>query len=208
MHRAALPRPRGCAGVTALLGGWDGIPLPEPPKTPIAERREQNNPAGHHPTAPKGALCNPLHPHPPVPAATPGNKTQREASPGVQESLLKGFPIAGVPAGEQTGWKSLVRRVCGPKFPGPGAERDEGCAAQPRRWTSPRHPPPRSPEHPRAAVNWIFSSRWIYIRLSRWIYTLPPPWPHCGGRGVSPSRTGLGGLTREGPLPRCPPGSA
>lgn len=177
------------------------------PRLPIPEPREQNNPAGLvmlgtplHPAAPRGAVCNPLHPHPPVPAATPGNKTQREASPGMPESLLQGFFHSSNPS-----WKSLVRTVCGPNFPGPGAERDAGCAAQPRRWTSLRHSPPRSPEHPCAAVNWIFSSRWIYIRLPLWIYTLPPLWPPCGSGGVSPSRAGVGGLTREQPLPRCPP---
>lgn len=185
LHRAALPRPRGCAEVTTLLGGWDGVPLPELPKIPIPELHEQNNPAEHavlgtplHPAAPRGAVCNPLHPHPPVPAATPGDKTQWEASPGVPESLLQDFSIVGNPI--HTSWKSLVRTVCGPNFPGPGAERGAGCAAQPRRWTSRRHSPPRSPEHPCAAVNWIFSSRRIYIRLPLQIYTPPPLWPQWG----------------------------
>lgn len=51
VHRAALPRPRGCAEVTALLGGlgWgpsSHIMLGFTPRLPIPEPREQNNPAG------------------------------------------------------------------------------------------------------------------------------------------------------------------
>lgn len=131
----------------------------------------------------------------------PGDKIQWEASPGMPESLLRGFSIAGIAAGKASYVLCVAQTCRGRERSG---MRGAGCAARPRRWTSLQRSPPRSPEHPCAAVNWIFSSRWIYIRLPLRIYTLPPLWPQRGGGSVSPSRAGLGGLTREEPLPRCP----
>lgn len=83
--------------------------------------------------------------------------------------------------------------------------RDAGCAAQPRRWTSLRHSPPRSPEHPCAAVNWIFSSRWIYTRLPLWIYTLCHPSVAFLHRGQGWEVSALASLS---PSSARPPGTA
>lgn len=215
LHRAALPRPRGCAEVTALLGGWDWAPLPELPKIPIPELHEQNNPAEHavlgtplHPAAPRGAVCNPLHPHPPVPAATPGDKTQWEASPGVPESLLQDFSIVGNPS-RRTYQLEKPRTYCvWPKLP--GARSRAGCGM---RCTAAAldQPPALSASLPRAS-----------LRCRKLDFLLPPDLHPSAPRDLHPatpvapvrgrgrfSIAGSGGRSHpRGALAPLPPGSA
>lgn len=68
----------------------------------------------------RGAGCDS---HLPVPAATPGNKTPWEASPG-----MPGKPVAGFFHSRDPSWRTCHLEVpytyCDPNFLGPGAERD------------------------------------------------------------------------------------
>lgn len=122
--RVELPRPRG--RVEAWMGpGWGPHTLhhtrvgPKTPPPPIPEPRGQDNPAGHV-SAGDTALscCSPrswLRSPPPsillrlllLQAIKPSGKHL----PGCRESLLQGFSIAEIPAGEHVDWKHPVPTV-------------------------------------------------------------------------------------------------
>lgn len=112
VHRAALPRPRGCAEVTALLGGWDGAPPPAscwdspqdcPSQSPASRTTQQGSLCWGHRSVlllPEELSAIPFT-HTllcllPPQAIKPSGKRL----PGCRKACCRVFSIAAIPAGK------------------------------------------------------------------------------------------------------------
>lgn len=188
-----------CRGPEAVRRpGWGQAGVPTPCTTPGWAPRPPH-PGGPWAGQPRGAHFGwghrsvllltqelaviPSTEHPPMPAATPGNKAQWEASPG-----MPGKPVAGFFHSRDPSWRTrrleTPRTYCGPNFLGLGAEWDAlhshgaGPALQ--------HPsaslPPSTP-----APQYIgfFPSLWISTHVhGRGRGPCCPSGPKVGGQGV------------------------
>lgn len=133
--------------------------------------------------------------HPPAPGATPGNKTQWEASPGMPGKPVAGllgwffffFPIVEIPAGEHAVWKRF-RTYWSPNFLWGREQSGMRCTATVLDQPPNTHLPPRLPASLRRGKSDFSLSLDLHPSTRWWWWDTralpPPPGPKWGGKGV------------------------